>query len=254
MSPERAYTVEPVVSTDESGEPTIQDFSVVSSSNRQDPNAWQDDWVMDSEGKYHHMFENVELEDESSSHSSFDEEAYISSLYEANPQLADAIEWGTDNLTQDQLSVYNQLVDSSDLNDVNRAVDWILEQYRENANQVATAEPENLTDEDESGSYLEDETIERIENLSDEDAEMLSDAVDDLSNTAPMGVEAANYWLDFAQQADESGNAVASLVATATAAYHRGELSAEEAISECLNQCDLQELADVYRQLNGPKY
>ena len=252
MPPDKAFTVEPVVSESGSGE-QITDFSVVSSSNRQDPNAWQDDWVMDSEGKYHHMFENVELEDETSSHSSFDEEAYISSLYDANPQLANAIEWGTENLTEDQLEIYNKLVDSSDLNDVNRAVEWILEQYIENANQVATAEPETSTD-DESGSYLEDETIERIENLSDEDAEMLSDAVDDLSATEPMGFEAANHWLDFAQQADESGNAVASLVATATAAYHRGELSAEEAISECLNQCDLQELAAVYQQLNGPKY
>lgn len=247
MSPQQGFTVSPVVTETDTGE-VVTDFSV-SSSPHLDTRSWQDDFVMDSEGQYHHVMQEVELNDESSP-TSFDEDAYISNLYEANPQLQSAIAWGADNLSQDQLDVYNKLVDSKDLDDVNQAVDWILNQYQENAYQPEIETDEPYEESNDNDSLLEPDTVERIESLSDDEVDVLNDAIDVLASNEPAGSTVASQWEDFAVQAEDSGNTCMAYVASATAQYHAGEISAEEAIATALNNFDLHELQQVYSYLN----
>ena len=70
---------------------------------------------MDSEGKYHHLFEDISLESEEQERSNFNEDQYVEALYEINPDLEDAVTWGTENLSPDLLDVYNKKIDSDSL-------------------------------------------------------------------------------------------------------------------------------------------
>lgn len=248
MSPEQGFTVSPVVTETDSGE-VVTDFSV-SQTAYLDSRGWEDDFVMDSEGQYRHIMQDVELEDESSP-MSFNEGDYIDAIYESNPQLNAAIEWGGENLTQPELDSYNRAVESGSLDELNEAVQWILNRYE----QEGFAPPQTTTDEveEQSGegeSLLDSDTIERVESLSDDEADYLTDVVDTLASNEPAGAEYAEQWENYAVQAEDAGDTCASFVAAMTAQYHAGSISAEEAIATAMNNFDLKDLQRVYAQFN----
>ena len=168
---------------------------------------------MDSEGKYHHLFEDISLESEEQERSNFNEDQYVEALYEINPDLEDAVTWGTENLSPDLLNVYNKKIDSDSLSDLNEAVEFILDQYR---NRTQDAPPQVKEEESDDSE---------VDELSEEETQILNDA------------------------AQESGNETYALVAAATSSFHAGEVSAQEAIDFCLNNCDLKELSQVYQYL-----
>ena len=253
MSPERAYTVEPVISTDEAGEETIQDFAVIgdhsetiAAFNRGELN----DWTPDSEGRYHYNYQDVEEESEYDP-SSFNESEYIEAIYESNPQLEDAISWGIDNLSQDQLAAYNQAVENGNLDELHDAVSWLLRQYEENGDYEETIIDEEEDEEPKGESLLTDDASERIDELSDDDADELANTMDALIDMEPGGENTAYEWEQLAVDADDAGDVCTSYVAALTAQYHAGNISAEEAIADAINSFDIQQLKQVYRQLSN---
>lgn len=251
--PDRAYTVEPVVSTDEAGQETIQDFAVVgdhSATIEAFNRGYMDDFTVDSEGRYHHIYENVEVEDESSP-TSYDNSEYESALMEANPDLGAATRWATSALSEDQIAEYDSLIDSGDPEKMHQAIDWLLEQYYEFGNSLDDVAPsaeeffEGETEGDDN-SYLSQETIDEINALDEEDTETLNNTIEELSSTEP-DPDAVDSWQSMAERAAESGDEVMSIVAAATASYHAGEIDADQAIAYCLNTCNLEDLATTYR-------
>ena len=240
--PNQGYQVDPVITVNDKGEEVISDLHVhTGHASDIDHNGrdvgWQNDWHMDSVGKYHHVFEGVTLESEEQERSNFNEDQYVAALYEMNPDLQDAVAWCTDNLPEDLLDVYNKKIDSDSLSDLNEAVNFILDQYRNRPDPQPQAEDDEMPDDPE------------LENLSEEETEILNEAVDMLEQQEAQGSEYAEEWQGAADSALESGNETYATVAAATASFHSGEVTAEEAIDYCLNNCDLKELAQVYQYL-----
>ena len=243
--PDKGYTVSPVITVNERGEEVISDLSV---SSGHAAAVGRDGQVRDAEldyyedeyGQMRHRFAGVELESEQQDSSSFDESAYIEAIYEANPELSTAQQWAENNLPEELLDYYNEAVESSDLADLHKAVEWLMQQYENRSQQEqAPTEPEQVEEDDE------------MENLSDEEKEVLSNAVEELEQQEPQGEYYAEQWQEAVEQAEAQGNETYAKVAAATAAFHAGEVSAEEAINFCLNECDLKELAKVYEYING---
>ena len=238
--PERAFTVNPVVSSDAAGEETIQDFEVVGDQshvveafNR----GYLDDFTVDSEGRYHHAYADVEPPEESEL--MFDEDAYIEAIQEANPQLQDALTWAEAVLPEDVIEAYNVAIDSSDLDELNAKVEWLLEQY------AMRAEIEESFDE-------EDEEPSSLDDLTEDEKDEMESVISELEQNVPGGDEVAEYWQNIVQEAEEAGDSTYAVFAAATAAFHAGQVTAEQAIGYCVQNCDIKDLARVYRSL--PNY
>ena len=253
MPPDRAYIVEPVVSSDEAQEETIQDFAVIGDHNKTIEafnRGYFDDFTVDSEGRWHYDYQEVEEESEYQE-SAFDKEEYIEAIYDSEPELESAIDWGFENLPQDKLDEYNRQVDSDNPEDVQNAVEWLIEQYQENTQYEETStDAEYEDDEDEGPSLLTEDTQARIDELTDDEADVLNDTLDYLTEREPAGSDYAEQWEDYASQLYDSGNEGAAEVAGLTAKYHNGEVSAEEAIATAMNRWDLRELNQVYQHLS----
>ena len=240
--PDRGYTVSPVITVNEQGQEVISDLSV-SSGHAADigrdgqVRGVQNDYYEDEQGQIRHRFTDVELESERNSPSSFNEDEYVAAIFESNPQLSDAQQWAEANLPEEWLDDYNKAVDKGDLSELHQAVEWLLQQY-ENRSQTDSI-PEEVKEDDE------------MEDLSDEEKVVLAEAVEQLENQEPEGEDVSDQWQQMVDQAEEAGDATYATVAAATAAFHAGEVSAEEAINYCLNNCDLKDLARVYEHLNG---
>ena len=243
--PNQAYTVSPVITTNERGEEVISDLSVSTGHADQIQRDGQVrnvdfDYYEDDKGQIRHRFSEVELESERQDPSAFDESAYIQAIYEANPELTTAQEWAEHNLPEELLDYYNNAVDSSDLGDLHKAVDWLLEQYaNRNENNTQSVETQ------------EDETDSEVEDLSDEEKMILAETVEQLEQQEPQGEYYAEQWQETVDAAEAAGDSTYATVAAATAAFHAGEVSADEAINYCLNNCDLKELSRVYKYING---
>lgn len=239
--PDRAYTISPVISEDQYGREVVTDFSV--DSGRESAvgrdgqvRGWENDYYEDDQGVMHHRFSETELQEDDNT---FDEDEYIGALLESNPVISDAIAWGTDNLPQEWLDQYNQQIDSGSLDDLHEALEWLLQQYAEHGN---VAEVKDESEEEES----EDLTF---DDLSEEEKEAVELVVSDLYVQEPQGTETADKWQYAAQEAEESGDTPYALVAAVTAAFHQGKMTSEEAVSYCIENVPMQELARVYTLL-----
>ena len=239
--PDKAYTVSPVITINDQGQEVISDLSV---STGHSADVGRDgqvrgvefDYYEDNKGQIRHRFSEVELESERQSPSDFDESEYIGALLEANPTIADAQQWAEHNLPQEWVDDYNNKIESGDLDDLHKAVEWLLEQYE---NRSQNSEPEQVQEDDE------------MEDLSDEEKAVLAEAVENLQQSEAEGEDVAEQWQMAVELAEDSGDETYAMVAAATAAFHAGDISAEEAIDYCLNSCDLKELSRVYKYING---
>ena len=236
--PDKAYTVSPVITTNDRGEEVISDLSV-SSGNRGvghdgQVHNWQNDYIEDSEGRIHHVFENVELDEDQGN--VYREEQYIEALIEANPEITAAQQWAVENLPDEWVEEYDKMIETGDLDELNKAVEWLLEQYASRP-QSSQPDPQEVQEEDET------------EDLTDEEHEILNTVVEDLQQQEAMGQEVAADWQYAVQQAEEAGDDAYAHVAAATAAFHDGDVTAEEAIAFCLENVPLKDLARVYRHM-----
>ena len=236
--PDQGYTIEPVYTENDQGQQVLSDMSVRSTAYRgvgrdgqvQD---WQFDYQEDSEGRVHHVFENVELDEDRGY--SFNEYEYIEALIEANPEITAAQQWAVENLPDEWVEDYDKMIESGSLEEMNKAVEWLLEQYA--SGQV------------ESDSESQEVQEEEGNDLTEEEHEILNTVVEDLQQQEAMGQEVAADWQYAVQQAEEAGDDAYAMVAAATAAFHDGDVTADDAIAFCLENVPIKELARVYKQM-----
>jgi hypothetical protein len=66
-----------------------------------------------------------------------------------------------------------------------------------------------------------------------------------------LGEEVAETWQEIVYQAEQAGDDTYAGIAAATASYHNGDVTAEEAIQFVFANYDLQDIARVYRQITN---
>ena len=240
--PNQPMSVSPVIGFNDYGEEVITDLSVSTgrgSAVGRDGQVenWQFDYIEDSEGQVHHRFSEVELDsDREDQGIHFDESEYIGALMDANPELEAARLWASEHLPDELLEYYNERIDVADLDGLNEAVEWLLLQYAQRDEWEAIADEDSEDEDEDSGE------------LTEEEHEMLVNAVEQLEQQEA-DPYVADDWQDQVDIANESGDVTYATVAAATAAFHSGEVTSEEAIEYCLQNCDLRDLARVYHHL-----
>ena len=244
--PNQPMTVHPVVQETADGQEYIADFAV---NNAAPPGVgrdgrdvgWENDWHMDSEGHYHHVFENVELESDIADQGIyFDEDSYVDALLETNSEFRQAQAWATQNLSAQDLADFNDAVDNGNLEELNECVEWLIDEYKE-----AVGVPETFDE------YSEAQEGAEMEELSEEENQVLEQTVEALMQQEPQGVDVSSQWLQASSQAHDSGDGTYALVAASVAAFHQGEMDAQTAIDYCFQHASPRELARVYKHLTG---
>ena len=184
---------------------------------------WETQFEEDSEGR---MVWRFDEEDPSYyDDNSFDEEEYIEALVDSLPvDYNDVIQWASQNLPNEILENYNSKIDTADLEGLNEAIEQMLEFYYE-----ANGEPTEAEDEVE---------------VSDEE---FVEAYSELTSNEAQGTEVAFAYLEAAEQAEDPAYRDALM---ATADFHRGEVTAEEAMEWVINKHGLAKAAEIYKHLN----
>lgn len=237
----KAMTVYPVSTENPDGTESITDFSAVEHVNPMDLVNEEEDFVQDSNGEYHHRYADV---DPSQYEESSDaDQQYQQALLETYPSLGTATAWAGENLDPESIEWYDQAIDSGNPEQMNEAIEWLLSAYAEADNQGIASEDEEYSSED---SGLSDKTMQEIEQLDEEDQDILVTAVEGLIQSDPGGEDAARSWQYMSETASEQGDQVMATIAAATAAFHAGEVSANDSIAYVLNNCDLQDVARTY--------
>ena len=187
------------------------------------------DYYEDEYGQTHHLMEDVEIEDDTDPNE-FSDDAYIALLYDVHPELTEAVAWSHQNLTNDEATWYNQMIDSEDLDDVNAAVEFLLAKY--------ATEAEVVTDEEEDVS--EEQTEEDEEELEVPSLESLYEQEPDVDTA-----------MEHAQLAQDT-EGVESLLWSLSASFFNGDLTQDEAIEAALSSgYSRNELIEMYNLLSS---
>lgn len=190
----------------------------------------EEDIVEYNDGSRHHVMENASIREDGE----FDIDEYYTELQNSDPRIPQALDWAADNLPADLIEQYNQAIDSNDLDTVNQVLEYILSNYPS----------------DESFDP-DDESLQEEPELTEDDQAVIEAITEQLADQPPLGDYAADEWESYARQAAENGDDPAFVgVATATAAYHSGEVTAQEAIDWVLANYDLKDVARVYQHLS----
>lgn len=215
------YTVNPVFSTDEAGsEEYVSDFSVQTRPQLRNGMAPDADtyFAEDEQGRF--VFQEDDFSEEPDDGIRFDEDAYIEALLESEPDLQDSLQWAQSALPQEMIAEFNDAINNGDIDEINKQLEWLLTLYREeNAEAFEDAEVEPITDEDFQEAYA------------------------GLTEQEPQGTELAFQYLQAAEQSDDP---VYRDVAMATAEFHRGQMTAEEAINAVLERHSIEDAARIY--------
>ena len=189
---------------------------------------WENDYTADSQGRF--IYDPKDGLDElaESPVVGFNEEEYVSALFESNPVIEPALEWAGDNLPQEFQDAYNAAVDGGNLNKIHELLDIMIEQYMQFNPQEAAETP---TDE-----------------VSETDEVEMAKVVETLQNSEAEGTETAYQWLESAEQWKDTDPCVSD-ICQATAGFHRGEFTAEEAISMVLDNYPMAKAVKAYKQL-----
>lgn len=197
---------------------------------------WENDYFEDSEGNSHHRYENSYLKSEQDEGIHFNNADYAQALLQSTPGLSQALKWADGGLDAEFVQYLNQEFNSGDPDKMNPAIELLMEQFNEFGNRPV----EEVREESEDPE---------VDELSEEEAQILTEAVEMLEGQEPEGEYMADQWQEAVQQAEASGDETYAMVAAATAAFHAGDVTAEEAIDYCLNNGDLKDLSRVYQHL-----
>ena len=183
--PSRGMECHPIASGDDAfapnGEIQLEVSHTSGNSNRSGGyEGAENDYAYDESTDQYHF---VGVSDEQMSvdpHSSgFNEEAYLNAMVEADPVISEAIQWGTKNLPAELIDQYNEVIENTDdLEELHKAVNWIVDTYNASAQQVSELNPEpeaqqfSQPEEEEADEAYAD----RLEGFS-QDASMNGDAV-----------------------------------------------------------------------------
>jgi hypothetical protein len=213
------YTVSPV--TDDQG--NIVDFNVDDGYSGFRSN--QEDIVEFTDGSRHHVFENVSIEEDYL-------EDYYTTLANSDERIPSALQWAANNLPPELITEYNQAVDDDSIDDINRLLEYILNEY--------PGDEYNSPEEE----YTEDDT-----DYTEEEIAAIEEAITDLQGSEAQGDHVADEWVSVAEQAESMGDATYAAIAKATALFHSGQAEAEELINHILSNYDMADVARVYQSI-----
>lgn len=191
---------------------------------------WQDDYTSDSQGRSIYDPKNGLDELAESPVVGFNEEEYTAALLESNPEIPKALDYALDHAPQGFIDEYNAAVDAGNLDKIHQMLELMLKEYHEFS-------PVDEPIEDEPG----DDSVAMDDEVSDAD---FSDAVDGLNNAEAGGTEVAYTFLEAAEQSEDP---LYKDFCMATASFHRGEVSSDEAINTIINKYGMKEAARMYK-------
>ena len=196
------------------------------------------------DGSVHHVFENVELQDEQAPGLTNQDE-YYEALASIHPELAEASAWvAGGGLPQEWAVEFNSAVEQGDYTRVNEMMETMIGLYRESAGEQPQpqAQEEQAEEETEHMTYndLDDDTRQQVDEVTSE-----------LEYNTPQGEEVAAAWEQAVLAGQEAGDETYAAIAAATAAFHAGEVSAQDAIEFVLSNYDIRDVSRVYQLLNG---
>lgn len=226
--PDRAYIYTPNVALNESG---IQEYTGDGTIESQGGGGtYETNYVIDDEtGDRVYDFDETDYSMDGDAVPDIDDE-YIQNIHDAYPDLGNAQMYASRNWSADQLESFNEVMENGELDQVMPRLEDLVNEYR------------NSGEEHEPQTFDDDEEIE----LPDE--EQIFEAFDEGKESEPAGLEHAMEWLQMAEQTSES-DPVYSSVCQLSAAFHNGELSAEDCWSQALETHNLADLVRVYRHL-----
>lgn len=219
-------TVSPVVSDDGSQE-RIVDFEVSTGPRLRNGMAPDADtyYQEDEQGRF--VFQDDGFQEEHDDGIRFDEEDYIATLLESDPNIQASIEWASTALPPEMIEKFNNAINTGDIDSINKELEWLINLY-------LTENAEAFEDGDEE-----------IEEISDAE---FADAVEGLMEMEPAGTETAFAFLEAAQQTEDPAFKDAYRL---TAQYHRGEIGSEDAIQSMIERHGLNAAAAVFRELGN---
>ena len=238
-----AHTVNPVVDAEGNYQ-----GSTVESPQEGYHRSLDQEYVEFQDGSIHHRFENVEV-NEDLQESEYSDESYFETLSTLYPNIAQAVTWAADGgMSAEWSNDFNAALSAGDFEAVNVGLEQLLGMYDANHGDrpSATEEFQNRNNQE-----SEDEEPLTVDDLSEDDQQVVAEAVEELQYQSPGGEEQAQYWQQAVAVAQQSGDETYAGIAAATSAFHSGEVSAAEAIDFVLSNYDIRDVARVYQALNG---
>ena len=194
----------------------------------------QQDYIQDNiTGEVKHVFQDVELQDEDAQEG-YTEDSYADALHELHPNLSPALDWAETNLPAGFIEAYNAAMDGDDLTEKGRFIDLLLQHYEEATKEGYEEQEEAFEEEEEE---VDEQEVEAF--------------LDELVQQEAMGEEVASEWQSVVEEAQAVGDEAYAAVAAATAAYHNGDVTAQEAIDWAVQNIPQADLLRVIRQLSN---
>jgi len=144
------------------------------------------------------------------------EDMIVESIHELYPDLDNILDFAIEKHGDEITSLYDEAIDKDDWSTVNNYLEQWSEEFRE-----TQQEPVNY--------------------------EEVTQELDQLVETEPEGLETA---FDLLQQAEQSSDPCESEILQMSASFHRGDISAEDAIQSMLDKYPIDQLINTYNQLN----
>ena len=179
----------------------------------------------DETGERQYLIEEQDLQLDGDYQLSVDEE-YQQAIREVYPDIQDALEYALHNKTQEWIIDFNNKIDGGNFDEYVPLIEELMEEYRLTV--PAPVDEEELTDAPE----VTQEEIDAV--------------IEPMLEAEPEGVESAYNWLQPAEEY-QSSNPVYSTVCSATAPFHDGSISAQEAISSVMENYPMDEEIQIYQ-------
>ena len=144
------------------------------------------------------------------------EDLIVEGIHELYPDLDGILDYAIEKHGDEITSLYDQAIEDSDWSAVNQYLEQWSQEYRE------TQQPEV--------NYEE-----------------VTQELDQLAETEAEGMETA---FELLQQAEQADNPIESEMLQMASAFHKGDVSAEDAIQQMLDRYPLDQLLPIYNKLN----
>jgi hypothetical protein len=217
----RAYTFTPEVNDDGSYDVENGSLSSGHRGGTIEPSFIEDE----VSGERHYQITEEDLQQDEDYLSDIDDD-YITAIHDLYPNLSLAQEFAANNWTEQDLEAFNNLMDVGDLGEIMEAIEKLMEDF------------------DASG-FAPEEEVPEPQILQEE----IDAALEPMLETEAQGMATAYEWLSVAEQTIES-NPTFSAVCAATASFHDGSMTAEQAISSVLENYQMKDVVKAYKQLN----
>lgn len=223
--PNQPMTISPIYQESEDGSEQLADFHVQHA--HQGGQVAQEIYY-DDNGNAHYY---VEEEESFSAEEQPGSDEYADVVMEAYPDLPNALSWAAANLDPDTVQRFNEAVDGGDPDEYMNLLEALVEDYRES---------EGLDE-------VEYETEDEPEEVTQEE---LGQVIQEMSESEPLGQEAAMPYLQAAIDSQGSNPLYSDWMAM-TAKFHNGEIDCEEAWGRMTEKYQLSDLKQMYNYLNN---